>query len=270
MVSIVIGCVFLVLSLGFAYAYVRVNADARIYADVPANTIAELEALARSSRSPLDCYAELRGVVECDEPLQSELAEVPCVFFEASVERLYEERFQAEDEAGNPVWEMDTATQVLSHNRRSTPFILRDRTGSIAIDPKGATVIAETVFSRLDPPISVKAKSLNLGSVGSHDTYVPASDDPNAGELGHQLEESVIPLGRHLYVQGKVRGEAGNLRVENPQDHRRFLLSVRSDTRLDLTVERSAKGYLYAAIACGVLGVLWFGIATFLSSPVSR
>ena len=82
---------------------------------------------------------EVKGQVSCDAPLQAPHANVDCIYYTYKVQRR-ERRHSTSSSSGSRYhW------VTIDSGSANVPFILTDGTGSIAIDPQGATFDAPVV-----------------------------------------------------------------------------------------------------------------------------
>ena len=75
------------------------------------------------------------GQPQCQTPLQSPIAGIPCVYYTYKVVHKTTERYRDTDSNGNTVWKTRTREHTLDQGTNSTPFALNDGTGSIMVDP---------------------------------------------------------------------------------------------------------------------------------------
>ena len=199
---------------------------------------------------------EVKGDAETPRPLRSYLAEQACVYFSYSIEEEWE-RWETEtytDDKGNTRTrrvKKSGWTTVQSAEERP-PFFLRDDTGALRIDPEGAKVEAEHVFSR---------------TVGRGDPLYYGKG-PGGGIVDstgrRSFSESAIALGRRLYVVGCARLRQDEVAPEIARDPEGelFLISTRDEAAVKRGLALAAFfkllfGLLFAAAA----PLLFWGIA---------
>ncbi len=205
-------------------------------------------------------YVELKGIVESASPLVSEIEGSPCVHYRSVVTREYEERYEEKDSEGHYQSRTRRASEVVARNERSQPFMLRDDSGAVEIDPTGAKIEAEKSLSRFDqgsqPAPSLGSLLLNLAAEGLGGRRT----------LGYRLEEWTIPLGKRLYVLGEVSDVEGRLRVKKPTEKgRRFLISVRSEEEI---VKGAQGAFTILSVLGGVLAAGALALAVLLAIGV--
>lgn len=186
--------------------------------------------------------AAISGTVRCDQPLTSELAEEAVVYYSMTVSREVEEKPAEGEGSSSRTWE------GLAQRKQAVPFRVEDATGSLAVDPEGATFTAEKTLSRTEPA-TAGPRTL---SVGRYSLEAPA--DPRT--RGYRFEEQAVPVGRKVYVLGEVTDPGGELRIANPAGEGKLLISVKSREQLLKDLGSGSKFLRGAAIVCGVIGLL--------------
>ncbi len=199
--------------------------------------------------------AEVKGTIECDNPLESELSQTSCVHYSMKVTREYEETYWETDDKGNRQQKTRRGSETVADNTRNVAFFVRDSTGRIEVDPSGAKLDTEKVFSEFRPGEN-QAGGLRFGRY----SFNPATFAALAGgrrTLGYRFEESALPLGRPVYVLGEAVDKDGRLRMHKPdQKGASFIISLKSEEQLVKGAQSVAKGMLIAAIVVAVLGLV--------------
>lgn len=228
------------------------------------STVEHLCTLARSmaegvGQGSLAFVTEVCGRVRAAEPLLSELAEKPCVYYDMQVQREVEETYVATDSKGRRERRTRRASETVASNRRSITFEVEDATGHIEVDPAGAEIIAEKVLSRFEPATAHGGRL----RVGRLDLELPSASGPGRRTLGYRYEERLIPVDREIYVLGEASDEDGRLRIRRPAGgDDRFLVSVKSEAQLVHELESSLKTLRIVAVVFLLAGValLVFGL----------
>ena len=216
------------------------------------STSAELERLARDIAAEigpgsLNQVAEIKGVVESPNPLKAEMSGTDCIWYRSTVTREYEESYTEKDSNGNTRNATRRGSETVSANERRLPFLVRDSTGTIEVDPEGATMDGERVLSQFEQgergaSIRVGTFSMNIAAIGS-----------GRRTLGYKLEEWAIPTGRNVYVLGEAKDDGGRLRVGKPGiKEGRFLISLKSEEQL---VQAAKTGSTVLGVLSAVFGV---------------
>ena len=166
---------------------------------------------------------ELKGTVQCGQPLESYLAGTSCVYYSYSIE----ERWSREvtetvtDDKGNTrtVTRTETGWTTVGSETESTAFYLQDDTGSLLVRPEGARIEAQGVFDHTCTPLD----SLYYGKG-------PAMGIMNS-DLVRRFSETAIPVLAPLFVVGQARERKDIVAPEIAADPNaaEFLISVRSE-----------------------------------------
>ncbi|MFA6504829.1 MAG: E3 ubiquitin ligase family protein [Treponemataceae bacterium] len=204
---------------------------------------------------------EVKGVIECADPLVSELSDTACVRYSMSVTREYEETYWEKDDKGEQVQRTRRGSETVASNARSVHFLVRDSSGSIEVDPEGASFVDEKVFSQFRQGEN-RGERLRFGSYDFNPTGFAALAGGRR-TLGYRFEESAIPVGRPVYVLGEAVDRDGRLRVCKPSAKgASFIISLKSEEQLAAGAQSSAKGLFIASIvSCAVgIAVAIFGV----------
>ncbi|MEO1299894.1 MAG: GIDE domain-containing protein, partial [Cyanobacteria bacterium J06636_16] len=124
-------------------------------------------------------YVKLWGEVVADTPLYSEHKQEPCVHYIAKVMREFEETETTRTEDGKPQTKRQRKSATVTDQCQSIPFWLRDRTGTVKVDPDGADIETISVLDEFRP-------------------------ERSGNTLGYRYQESVLPVGRSILVVGAV------------------------------------------------------------------
>lgn len=252
-----LGCLFLVAG---AAAWIGLHGLQRTLANIreaKTRTVKELTEMAAgtartSGTGKFRLYCEVNGTGGCVEPVRSKIKSEPCLYYETTVSREYEER----DDRGDT----RTRTETVFVDRRHAAFWLEDGTGRIAVDPTGGEVgmikVAEHYVRRAD---------ISGGfTIGGFTYALRGPMDENT--LGYWTAERILPAGRRLYVLGEVTNAGGELNVSAPAARdRSFLISLKTEEAL--ADETAAKAKL-AKVAATVFTAL--GAASVLGGVVLR
>jgi hypothetical protein len=196
---------------------------------------------------------EVKGVVKCDNPLNSELANQPCVYYSMTVVREFEETREEKDSSGNYRPVTHRGSETISSNTQSVPFYVEDETGKILVNPNDAGIDSQKVLDKFEsgeyasgPTLSFGGWTLNVGGI-------------TAGRrtLGYRFQESIVPLGRKIYVLGEATDTSGELAVQKPREKgKKFIISMKSEEELVSGAKSTIKWTLYGAIACDAIAVV--------------
>ncbi len=253
----ILGLVLLAVAAGLAWGYRSKRRRLGRIVSTETYTVEHLRQLAESmaegfGSGSLRFPAAVRGTVRCPEPLVSELAEVPSVYYSMRVAREYETTERSTDADDNVEETTRRGSDQMAHNRRSIPFHVEDATGSLRVEASGAELIAEKTLSRFEPATPA-TRALRVGSF----TFdVPAVDTGGSKTLGYRFEEEAVPVGREVFVLGEVTDPGGELRMVGPEGQGELLVSLKSRSQLVRELGRGARAMKIAAIVCGALGLL--------------
>lgn len=194
--------------------------------------------------------AAVAGKARTAEPLVSELAESPAVYYAMSVHREYEEDRPQESSRDGKDRGPRRGSEQMARNVRSIPFQVEDATGSIRVDPSGARFIAENALSRFEPTAGGEPR-LRVGTFELVPRHAGSSRT-----LGYRFNEEVVPVDREVLVLGEVSDPDGELRIGSPEGAGELLVSTKSKTQLVKELGSGAKGLKIGAVVCGILGLL--------------
>jgi E3 Ubiquitin ligase len=211
---------------------------------------------------------EVKGMLRCENPLQSEMAEETCACYFSRVTREYvRSSGHSSDDSPGSHHSRQTASETLSESVQAVPFFVEDGTGGVEVHPQGSEVDAKEVVDRFEPSAS---PGFTLGGA-------PVPFDEDANTLGYRYTESVLPVDSAVYVLGVVRegggigagpgpvdapveelplikgGELASTLPSSRDKERRFVISHRSEEVLGQDLARTA--FWMAVAAAGALAV---------------
>ncbi len=188
-------------------------------------------------------HAEIKGVASCDQPLEAPYSNVSCVFYSYALQR--RERSRSSSGSTSYTW------RTIDSGAARVPFTLTDSTGSVTVDPEGASV---------DAPVVVKRP------VRSGDSIESLPDGPLKTVLSgvsmlattpHRVTVRAVPVDRELYVLGDVqRGADRELQVAKGEN--KFFISTRSEEQLAKSFGRKSVLFYFlgAVFVIGAVVVL--------------
>ena len=169
---------------------------------------------------------EVKGTVECEQPLESYLAQAPCVYYSFNIEERWS-RLVTETESDGKggtrtVTRRETGWTSVASETEMTPFYVQDDTGHLLVRPEGARIEAAGVFSESCTPMN--ALYYGKGPAGG----IIDSD------LVRRFTESIIPLQAPLFVIGQARERKDVVAPEIATDPQasEFLISTRSQEQV--------------------------------------
>ena len=188
---------------------------------------------------------ELKGMLRCEEPLTSEMAEKTCAYYSSTVTREYLRPDYNDDD--NDVGS-DRRSEVMAQNVQFAPFVVEDESGSVAVDAEGAEVDARQVMNRFDR---------NTGNEGSF-SLGGVSINLGGGErtIGYRYTESILPVDASVYVLGTVQEDGGIGAPQSGEEGHRFVVSHRSEEALGQSLGKTTLWLGLGGIGALVLGVI--------------
>ncbi len=191
---------------------------------------------------------EVKGTLQCAEPLQSEMAGKTCAYYRSQVIREYQET----DRDADGDMETRRRSEVVASNELFAPFAVEDDSGTVGVRGEGAEVDALEVVDRFERDTG-GAGTVTLGGV---------TVNLGGGErtIGYRHVESVLPVDAPIYALGAVQedGEVGAPPAGDEEN--RFLISYRSEEQLEKKYRKDA--LLLTLIAAGlfVFGAIFVAV----------
>jgi hypothetical protein len=267
---IIIGIIAIIAAIVLFVWYSRSKTRLEEISSVETSTLGSLQEICRGVAEEIgsgsfDQKVEVKGIIECDQPLESELAKEPCVHYTMTVQRKWEEDYEEtytekDSQTGEMVQKTRQGTRqgsdTVSRNARSTTFTVRDDTGTILVDPDGAEIDTEQVVDRFEPQTAVSGGKISFGSF-SFSLGNMAPDTGRRRTLGYHFREHILPLQRPVYILGAASDRSGQLMVQKPSESGKYLISLKSEEELVASAKTGMTWGLYGAIGCGILGILF-------------
>lgn len=195
---------------------------------------------------------ETNGVVVCDEPVTAELSGEHCAYYEMRVEERYEEAYWEKDSEGRDVQRTRTGSQTVASNSQSGCFYVGDGQSRIRIDPDGAKLDLQKSVDRFEPADGGIAGAISFGSFALN----LSSGMSGRRILGYHYSESILPLGKKLYVVGAAKDTAGELAIGKPTEKDKpFIVSLKSEEEITEGIEGKTRWLMIGAIASMVIGI---------------
>ncbi|HIP37488.1 MAG TPA: hypothetical protein EYG85_11610 [Crocinitomix sp.] len=196
-------------------------------------------------------YAELKGKAVSETPQISEFGKKECVYYRSVVTREYEVLKTNRSSNGHTTKNWVRKSETISSNTNTSPdFSIKDETGKILIDSRGAELYTVKTFSKFEQGNEPKGRGLNISFGG-----FSISSGPSTRTIGFKYEEFCIPTNTDLYVIGDVNDRSGKLSISKPKDKKQpFIVSTKSEDELTGTLEGSVKGMKIAALISLILG----------------
>lgn len=260
----IIGILLIVIGIILFFVYSNLKHKLVSLHQARPASIAELNHLASEIALEMDAgswrdYVKLRGTIQCDQPLISELKQMPCVHYHMTVVREYEEQVTERDSDDNVITKTQRGSETLSQNCQSVPFLLQDDTGEIWVEPEGAQIETVRVLDEFSPE-QPSGGQLSLGGFS-----LSLSVDTGRQTIGYRYQESVLPVQRQVFVVAQVSDFNQSLVLENPTTKRqRFVISLKSEEALAQSTQTSV---IYTF--CGMISTLVVGGLLLILGVVS-
>jgi hypothetical protein len=169
---------------------------------------------------------ELKGTVQCEQPLESFLAASSCVYYSFNIEESWSRTVEVEVSDGKGGTRTETRHEsgwtTVDSRTEMTPFYLVDDTGSLLVQPEGARIEALNVFQHSCTPLD----PLYYGKG-------PAMGIVDSDHL-RRFTEMAIPLAAPLFLVGQARERKDIIAPEIAADPNasEYLISVRSQEQV--------------------------------------
>jgi len=197
------------------------------------------QTMARAKSVPIDqlqanTQAEIQGTITANQPLQTPFSKRDCVYYEYEVERETRKR----DQEGR----LHTEWETVSEDKRSVPFMVKDQTGSVAVNPEGATIETEDLGEQL----------IRRGDIYDNEFL---RDVVNAfSETPMRVQEKALLANNPAYIFGYVTEGSEGLEFKN--NGKDFVISHRSEEEVEKSTARSATTMKVLGIIGLVAGVI--------------
>ncbi len=168
---------------------------------------------------------EIKGTAEGQPPLTSPATNTPCLYFKHKVEGLNVRMERDVDGTMQQHQDWD----VVYEEERSTPFVLRDSSGSIWVMPEGAEFVPERTLKNAQGALGYSIPQQTVGQKVL-DTVATVLTSQYDFYSRYRTSEWVIPVGRPLYVLGSVQRDGEQARVAAGGG--KFIISAKSEEEL--------------------------------------
>lgn len=195
---------------------------------------------------------EVKGQIECAEPLQSELSNTNCIYYNMVIKHEYEERYTTR-EGNQTVQKTRKGSERVAGNSRSTPFYLVDATGKVLIDPANAEFIDETLLSHFEPARSSGSREVKIGSFRF--TMPEQLKRGDRTTLGYSFTETAIPVNANLYILGEATDRNGKVVIAKPRQDGKLVISSKSEEQLMSEAIKSMRLSIAGAVVALLAGI---------------
>jgi hypothetical protein len=165
---------------------------------------------------------EVKGFVKSDAPLQTYLTEEPTVWYEWSISEHWKKTESYRDKDGNRKTRTKSGWRKVDSGGSSQSFFLKDDTGELLIEPKGAKVDAPSTMSLSCSPTD----PLYYGKG-------PSGSIANSTHRRRFSERSLTP-NDNLYILGpaKLREDVAQPMITQSKDARYYFISTKSESQI--------------------------------------
>lgn len=172
-----------------------------------------------------------------------------CVWYRATVTEHYWDTERRTDSQGHSTSRRVRRTRQVSDDHSSSPFVLTDDSGSVAVDPRDG---------RIDRPEKARDEFQDRPREGLLKELVFGSRT-----IGYQHEEWLIAPGTALFVNGVAVQRADGSALARPPSGGDLIVSTRSEEELLAASRRAAIGWFAGAgvLAVGGLAAAVVGLA---------
>ncbi len=196
-------------------------------------------------------YVELKGSADSDNPEKAPFSEKEVAYYNADLFQVYEEKYTYKDDKGTHQ-KMRKKETLMSNQKSSGPVVLKDSQSGekayIDVSQSGIKLDTLKTLDKFEPESSVKKYNF-FGSF--------RYSNMGARTLGFRMIEKTIPVGHSLYVLGEAWLEGLKVKMGRPCDGKKpFIVSVRSETDIVQSNNRSARIALIIGIVIAIAGVL--------------
>jgi len=207
--------------------------------DARSSSVAELLDLQRTVAEQLGpgSFSErvkLSGDIVCDEPLTAPWSGEPCVAFRDTTTALLEVREESTstDNEGNSRTEVrwERREDTLSTLERRCRFGLRQGHQNLPLEPEGAELDLEQVFSEVEPP--------------------SRPDSANTRQLGTRREEAILRPSGMAFVVATCSDASGSLTLQAPGGSGLFVVRRGSEDDFSRSLRRWRRIWM---VSTGVL-----------------
>lgn len=188
---------------------------------------------------------ELSGTAECERGvgMNAPMSGRSCVYVKTKIEEKRIETRTTKNSDGESVTKTEAVWKTLVENESRAPFYLRDETGALRVDPKGAEIVA----------VKFVEETLDRSAPEYFKWADGRSELPNSCGI-RRFTEVGVPLSSAVYVLGKSRVRKDVVAVEIAKDETEptFLIVCGDEEKARKDANFSEKLALAAAFFCAV------------------
>jgi hypothetical protein len=197
---------------------------------------------------------EVKGLVRTDNPITSEIGKKPCVYYEMSVTREWEETYYETDSDGNRERKTRKGHDTVASNKQHVDFWLEDDSGKIIVAPLDADIEPMKIVDKFQPAEGTSSSRLSF--MGLNLDISPSSSSGRR-TIGYHYKESILPVDRRVYVLGEASDSSGELKIKLPSEKgKKFLISLKSEEEILADAAKKSNIFKYLSIASFVIGII--------------
>ena len=258
----IVGIIIIIVSIVCAFFYRSARDKAR---NITATETSKIQDIIEESKSMVkelggnyNKKVEVKGTVECDSPLTSEVGKKECVYYRTVVERKWEGREHYTDSEGHSKERSVTGSDTVSSQTQSREFYVNDGTGKIRISPDGSDIDLISVVDKFEPATSMHSSGsyLEFGGFRVNIDSGLGGHHHDRKTTGYHIKEEIFPLDRRVYILGIANTSTGELRISKAVDKGdKFIISTKSEEELVSDAKKSANILKIVSLACLGIGI---------------
>lgn len=250
---IVLGIGIGVLILGVVFIVLGILARRKLTAITETPTMSASEAA--QIAGPTGRKVEVYGVTESSQPLVAPASGSECVYYRLQVEERYVD-YDYDSSSGHS--RRTESWRTVADDKRHAPFVVRDSSGAVGVDPEGAEFVAQKTVSNAygAPGMAERGAGDTIGGVVGE---VLGSALRGGYSSGHRHSEWIIPHGQETYVLGDVVQAPSGAVIRKGEGP--FIISYKSEEQL---TRKYKLGYILWSVfgaVCAVGGIVLMIVA---------
>lgn len=249
----IVGIIAIAVAIGLFFAARSHKGQAAIIAATETSThqlLSEIHSNVVNSlgADALNQRCEIKGIIECDEPLSAPLSGTSCVAYRQVVSREYEEE-RTEMNQGKRETKVQRSSETVEDNDQRVKFWVRDATGRTLVDPIEARIDMKETGERYQSAEEAESDPSIFARV--------TTGTANRRTLGYRTRELTLGMGVEVYILGYAVDFQGQPMVARSRDKEGdFLISWKSEQELQRSAESSSRNFEIASYVVGALGLL--------------
>ena len=216
------------------------------------------ESLSNSfGKNSFNLYVKLYGDAYAEKALKAEYSDKECVYYSVKVERAYEELVTKTDSNNKTTknWVRKNET-VLDKSYYSDGFGIRDGEETIGISHHNLDIDTVESYSHFEASEQIKGSQFSIAGISFN-------TGPSIRTIGFKYLETIVPLGKRLFVVGHANDQDGKLMISKPAEtDKPFMVSMLSESEILNGLNTASKNKKIGGMVVLILGIglLIFGI----------